>query len=113
MNRLLPPALLALLLCGCMTKTVTTTHASRPDVNTGAYNQFIDQRARELQLMGGPFTKPGVAESKAIAEAKARYGGVPGGISSSWSWGREAARAEDRAKLADELDKMARDSGPR
>lgn len=62
----------------------------------------------ELERMGGAFAKNGVARTKALEEATARFGDVP----ADWAakllpWDPAAKKAKDQAEFNSQLEKLA------
>ena len=110
MHRTIPAVLMSVILSGCATHPVKTTQIHRADLQASNYNEFIARRTEELKRMGGPFTDSSVAQTKAEEEARARYGDVPPEISTSWTWGKNADREEQQAKVKQTLEKMDRDA---
>ena len=110
MHRTIPAVLMTAILSGCATHPVKTTEIHRADLQASNYNEFVTRRTAELKQMGGPFTDSAVAQTKAEEEARARYGDVPPEISSSWTWGKNADREEQQAKVKKTLEKMDRDA---
>lgn len=110
MNRMLPLALVMILLAGCQSKAVRKTEVHRRDLQGVAYEDFVAQRTHELEQMGGPFKDKATAEAKAREEAAARFGDVPPEYSTTWTWGKDADKAKAQAELNEKLAKMDRDS---
>lgn len=113
MNPAAPTVLITLLLCGCGSPPVRTTEVHRPDTQTLAHREFVARRTEELQRMGGPLADRAIAESKALEEARSRYGDVPPDVSTTWSWGKAAEKRAAQAEVNDTLEKMGRDRASR
>ena len=111
MKKILLATLLTAGLAGCTSKPVVTTKEHRGDPSTrAAYVGFVNERTQELEQMGGPFQNHAEARQKAQEEASSRFGSSGGdSVTTTWSAGKEAGKAQAQDEFTDKLDDMAKE----
>jgi hypothetical protein len=108
MKKIILLSLIAGILSACSSKVNKTTSEHRGNPARGiAYGGFVQQRAEQLQQMGGPFKDRAVAEQKATEEANTRFGADANDlVTTTWSTDPLADKARAQDEFNDKLHDM-------
>ena len=102
---------LSVSLSGCTSRPTRSADTGRAETQELAREQFVNQRAAEVQQPGGTFSEPGNPESQPQEAARGRFDEVAEDVSTPSN--APSAKTDDapQSEIDDALEKMEREPG--